>query len=483
MDSENEEEDDMVENITKQMNAFIKRRKLNQECEDVEDFEEELKAVPEYVYRQRKWEERPPYNMSPWGRMLVHPRTKDPTDRKGGKLFRRRFRVPFPLFERITELTRMNGWFSEEKDCAGRSAAPLELKILGVLRVLGRGYCFDGIEELNFISAEVNRVFFHSWCSLFARKYFATYCNAPETEDEIASTLAVYNRLGFPGCIGSTDCVHIRWECCASGERFLHQGKEGYPTLSYEVTVDHTSKIISVTHGFPGTRNDRTIVRFDGFVTDIHDGLKYKDVTYSMKTVTGEAYEESGAWLLVDGGYHLWRCLQCPKKHSAIPREFLWSEWAETVRKDVECVFGVLKGRFRCLKLPIYYQKKENIDNMFYVCCIMHNMLLHFDGLDERWERDVNYMEQDGHHSYEDMVIFRQHLSRVRNLTPVTDFTLVGRNAVQDRYEIVNGANETEIESSHTTLQNKLIDHFAWKYSRNEIQWLKSNKKKNTRRN
>jgi hypothetical protein len=56
--------------------------------------------------------------------------------------------VPFPLFERLTEMTRVNARFSEEKDCAGRRAAPLELKILGVLRVLGRGYCFDGIEEL-----------------------------------------------------------------------------------------------------------------------------------------------------------------------------------------------------------------------------------------------------------------------------------------------------------------------------------------------
>jgi Plant transposon protein len=481
MDSGNEEEEDVVESMTEKMNAFIKRRNLKREVEEGAEIEQEHQKVKQFFYRQRKWEERPPYHMSPWGRMLVHPRTKDPTDRKGGKLFRRRFRVPFPLFERITEMTRINAWFSEEKDCAGRRAAPLELKILGVLRVLGRGYCFDGIEELNFISAESNRVFFHTWCELFTKKYFSIYCNPPETDAEISSTMAVYNRLGFPGCIGSTDCVHIRWECCASGDRFLHKGKEGYPTLSYEVTVDHTSKIIAVTHGFPGTRNDQTIVRFDGFVTDIHDGIRYKDVTYPMNTITGQQFEQKGAWLLVDGGYHKWECLQCPLKHSAIPRETLWSEWAETVRKDVECTFGVLKGRFRCLKLPIYYQNKENIDNMFYVCCIMHNILLHFDGLDVRWEKDVNYLAQDGQHSYEDMVIFRQHLSRVRNLTPVTDYSLVGRLAVQDRYEIVNGsAIETEIEASYITLQRKLIDHFAWKYSRNEIQWLKA---KNTTKN
>jgi hypothetical protein len=74
-----------------------------------------------------------------------------------------------------------------------------------------------------------------------------------------------------------------------------HKEKEGYPTLSYEVTVDHTSKIIAVTHGFPGTRNDQTIVRFDGFVTDIHDGIRYKDDRYPMNTINGQQCEQKGA--------------------------------------------------------------------------------------------------------------------------------------------------------------------------------------------
>ena len=472
MDLNGDTDDDLCDAIQASMKTL--QAKKRQRLDDQEEVIR-IEAVRKQAegFRHRKWEGRPPYDMSTWGRMLVNPRTKDPVDRKGGMLFRRRFRVPFPLFERLVEMTRANNWFSEKCDCAGNKAAPLELKILGLLRVLGRGYCFDGIEELSFISAEVNRTFFHKWCKYFSTEYFGVYCNPPESKEEIDKTLAVYKRLGFPGCIGSTDCVHIRWDRSPAGERIFHKGKEGFPTLSYEVTVDHTSKIIAVTHGFPGARNDRTIVRFDGFVTEIHDGLKYKDVTYPMVTIRGEEYQEKGAWLLVDGGYHKWRCLQSPLKHSAIPREALWSEWAETVRKDVECVFGVLKGRFRCLKLPIYYHDKICIDNMFNCCCIMHNMLLHYDGLDVRWEQNVNYIGNDGNHAHEDMVIFRQHLSRVRGLTPVTDFTLIGTVAVENRVQIVHGDADTEFESTYIVLQKRLIDHFAWKYSRNEIQWLK----------
>ena len=49
-------------------------------------------------------------------------------------------------------------WY-KETDGIGRPSAPLELKTLGVRRVLGRGICFDGIAELTNFSEEITRVF------------------------------------------------------------------------------------------------------------------------------------------------------------------------------------------------------------------------------------------------------------------------------------------------------------------------------------
>ena len=125
---------------------------------------------------------------------------------------------------------------TENPDAAGNPAAPLELKILAVLRVLGRGYCFDGLEELTCISTELLRVFFRNFCCYFAHENFAKYCNPPSTPEEMSSCTEIYRRLGLPGCVGSTDCVHIRWERCHISERSNHKDKEGYATLSYEVT-------------------------------------------------------------------------------------------------------------------------------------------------------------------------------------------------------------------------------------------------------
>ena len=41
------------------------------------------------------------YIESTWGSILTNPRFKDPSDIRGGKLFRRRFRVPYPMFGKV----------------------------------------------------------------------------------------------------------------------------------------------------------------------------------------------------------------------------------------------------------------------------------------------------------------------------------------------------------------------------------------------
>jgi Plant transposon protein len=239
-------------------------------------------SIQTRLFMPRKYEGVIDYDYSTWGRMLVNDRIKDPGDRKGGKLFRRRFRVPYPLFEQLVAITMESGWFSEKANCAGNFPAPVELKIFAVLRVLGRGYCFDGVEELCLISAECLRIFFRKFVTLFSQENYAKYCNHPDTPEEIERAMGVFTKLVLPGCIGSTDCVHILWERCPAGSRSTHKGKEGFPTLACEATVDHTKKTIAATEGHPGARNDKTIVKFDGFVTKLHDGELYADVPFDI---------------------------------------------------------------------------------------------------------------------------------------------------------------------------------------------------------
>jgi hypothetical protein len=61
--------------------------------------------------------------------------------------------------------------------------------------------------------------------------------------------------------------------------RQLHQSRYGYTTRTFEVTVNHKRQCMGATRGFYGSYNDKTIVRFDGLVQDLHLKRRYHDIT------------------------------------------------------------------------------------------------------------------------------------------------------------------------------------------------------------
>jgi DDE superfamily endonuclease len=55
-------------------------------------------------------------------------------------------------------------------------------------------------------------------------------------------------------------------------------------------------------------------------------------------------------------------------------RSKIWfSAWLESMRKDVGCTFGILKGRWRILKTGIRLFGVKAADKVFLTCCAMHN--------------------------------------------------------------------------------------------------------------
>ena len=93
-----------------------------------------------------------------------------------------------------------------------------------------------------------------------------------------------------------------------------------------------------------------------------------------------------GAYVIVDNGYLEWSTTVPPLKSSCNCSELRFSQWLESMRKDVECTFGILKGRWRILKTGIRLQNMEVSDNIWLTCCALHNMLLDVDGLSKAWK-------------------------------------------------------------------------------------------------
>lgn len=154
--------------------------------------------------------------------------------------------------------------------------------------------------------------------------------------------------------------------------------------------------------------------------------------------------------------------------------EALHSCWLEKVRKDVECSFGSLKARFRCLKLPMRFsgsKGRDTIDAIFITCAILHNMLLD-DELEQREQALDGGLDADRDETDRD-VIFR-HMDEThqrhewRAATNDTDFSSTGdRGACDDTEQSV----EVEKDASWQVLHDALVAHFKNRWDARALVW------------
>ena len=177
------------------------------------------------------------------------------------------------------------------------------IQVLTALQILGRGNCFDDILQLSLMSKSMAAATFHKFCKHFAEEVFDEHIYLPTGtyQDEV---MRMYHLLGFTGAIGSTDVTHIGWAMCPFTLGRSYTGKEGFPTIAYQVTVDHAGRAIAITSGFTGATNDKTIIRYDAGVEKIKTDSQYTDREYKLRKADGTFRERKGCYLIVDNGYH-----------------------------------------------------------------------------------------------------------------------------------------------------------------------------------
>jgi len=131
------------------------------------------------------------------------------------------------------------------------------------------------------------------------------------------------------------------------------------------------------------------MVRLDQFISGVRDGSLLQDNNFELLAydrlgnVISVKYK--GVYVIVDNGYLQWSCTVPPFTVTGDMDEIRWSKWLESMRKDVECTFGILKGRWRILKSGIYLQGVDAVNKVWLTCCALHNWLLEIDGLNAEW--------------------------------------------------------------------------------------------------
>eukprot|EP00804_Cyclotella_cryptica_P000426 CCRYP_020668-RA/>CCRYP_020668-RA protein AED:0.19 eAED:0.16 QI:0/-1/0/1/-1/1/1/0/308 len=297
---------------------------------------------------------------------------------------------------------------------------------------------------------------------------------------------------GMSGCVASVDATHIVHEKCTYRLNRLHKGgKSKQTTQTFNLSANHRRCILATTKGHPGSYNDKTLVLFDLFLSDVKHGRIFEDNGFELLeerhgNVIRVKYR--GVWFIVDNGYLSWAITVPPFIHTQSQKEIRWSEWLESMRKDVECTFGILKGRWRILKSGIRLHGTDTVDCIWLTCCALHNMLLEVDGLDQPWDGVIaptsTWEGELGDLNTEDVPLALRRLlspAVVRNYDTSSMGLATCSQEDSALENIINETNEqldTPVRQVHLLsmpfFRSRLVDHFDILWRRGQLVWPRS---------
>jgi len=235
--------------------------------------------------------------------------------------------------------------------------------------------------------------------------------------------------------------------------RNQYESKEARAVVRVQLTVDHKGFIMAATRCFKGTMNDKQIAYYDSFIKEMRTG-RYSECKWKYKDATGQDHEETGLYLICDGGYNRWRVLMSADKNWSEPKNFQWAKRLESLRKDVECVNGHLKARFKILQAGIRIHDIAKVGMIVHTCIALHNFLLLED---DRRQNFSGVVEKTREYESSNAALFQE---------LETEY----ENEELEQQRLKRGDKE---EAGFRPLREKLVEHYDYLYRTSEgyVNW------------
>ena len=219
------------------------------------------------------------------------------------KLFRRRFRMRRALFLKIVNAVEGHDpYFVQMPDACGKLGLSAIQKCTAAIRQLAYGTPADAVDEYIRIAESTALESLKRFCMAVIDLYEEEYLRYPTVED-IERLLAVGESRGFPGMLGSLDCMHWTWKNCPSAWAGQYTGKEKEPTLVLEAVASYDLWIWHAFFGMPGSHNDINILDRSPLFSNLSKG----SAPTAKYTVNNREYNMG--YYLADGIYPPWATL------------------------------------------------------------------------------------------------------------------------------------------------------------------------------
>ena len=144
---------------------------------------------------------------------------------------------------------------------------------------------------------------FHKFSEMGRSYLYPEHVQMPSTMADLVDIEASYAAIRIPGAGGSIYVAHRGLGCCRFGLSNLCTGKEGYPTLGYNMICDHRGGALALMPGAYGLVNYKTMVKYDDAVKMVKTKKLFAEYSYGVYNEVGTHSIEKGIVIIVDGGY------------------------------------------------------------------------------------------------------------------------------------------------------------------------------------
>ncbi|GAA0150709.1 hypothetical protein LIER_09587 [Lithospermum erythrorhizon] len=160
----------------------------------------------------------------------------------------------------VNDLSSEYEYFTLRYDAAKKVGLSPIQKCNAAIRMLAYGMPGDACNEYVKIGASTAIECLKEFCKGVIHLYEGIYLRKPNTED-LERLLRVAEDRGFPGMIGSIDCMHWEWRNCPVGwQGQFRGGHQGAATIILEAVSSFDLWIWHVFFGLPGTLNDINVL-------------------------------------------------------------------------------------------------------------------------------------------------------------------------------------------------------------------------------
>ncbi|XP_048593473.1 uncharacterized protein LOC125576958 [Brassica napus] len=185
------------------------------------------------------------------------------------EMLRRRFRMNKTLFLRIVQsLSTELPYFQQRRNAHGRLGLSALQKCTAAIRMLAYGQSGDMYDEYLRLGESTSRLCLDNFTNGIIQLFGTEYLRRP-TPADLQRLLDVGEARGFPGMVGSIDCMHWEWKNCPTAWRGQFTRGSGKPTIVLEAVASQDLWIWHAFFGLPGPKAVRFAERQEATRKDV----------------------------------------------------------------------------------------------------------------------------------------------------------------------------------------------------------------------